>query len=110
MRKLAFTWYGHSTFVIITPGGKRIVTDPWLEHNPMCPPGMKKITEADVVEALSLPEAIPALEAGLALEAAGAARQPVRPLSQGDGLPTRFRVGCFRRGSGTVPGGVAGRR
>jgi L-ascorbate metabolism protein UlaG (beta-lactamase superfamily) len=49
MRKLAFTWYGHSTFVITTPGGKRIVTDPWLEHNPMCPPGMKKITEADVV-------------------------------------------------------------
>jgi L-ascorbate metabolism protein UlaG (beta-lactamase superfamily) len=25
------------------------VTDPWLEHNPMCPPGMKKITAADVV-------------------------------------------------------------
>ncbi|HXJ02553.1 MAG TPA: ornithine cyclodeaminase family protein [Micropepsaceae bacterium] len=32
------------------------------------------ITEADCVEALSLPEAIPALEAGLALEAAGTAR------------------------------------
>jgi L-ascorbate metabolism protein UlaG (beta-lactamase superfamily) len=49
MAKLAITWYGHSTFVITTPGGKRIVTDPWLEHNPMCPPGMKKITAADVV-------------------------------------------------------------
>ena len=24
-------------------GGKRIVTDPWLEHNPMCPPDMKRI-------------------------------------------------------------------
>ena len=31
------------------------------------------ITEAEVVDALSLPEAIPALEAGLALEAAGTA-------------------------------------
>ncbi len=49
MQKLSITWYGHSTFVIITPGGKRIVTDPWLEHNPMCPPGMKKIAAADLV-------------------------------------------------------------
>ena len=48
-QKLSITWYGHSTFVITTPGGKRIVTDPWLEHNPMCPPGMKKITKADLV-------------------------------------------------------------
>jgi L-ascorbate metabolism protein UlaG (beta-lactamase superfamily) len=49
MQKLAITWYGHSTFVITTPGGKRIVTDPWLEHNPKCPAGMKKITAADLV-------------------------------------------------------------
>lgn len=48
-QKLSITWYGHSTFVITTPAGKRIVTDPWLEHNPMCPPGMKKITKADLV-------------------------------------------------------------
>jgi L-ascorbate metabolism protein UlaG (beta-lactamase superfamily) len=47
--KLTFTWYGHSTFVITTPGGKRIVTDPWLEHNPMCPPDMKRIDKADVI-------------------------------------------------------------
>ena len=49
MQKLSITWYGHSTFVITTPGGKRIVTDPWLEHNPKCPAGMKKISAADVV-------------------------------------------------------------
>src|SRR3954469_162893 len=48
-QRLGITWYGHSTFVITTPGGKRIVTDPWLEPNPVCPPGMKKITAADVV-------------------------------------------------------------
>lgn len=47
--RLAITWYGHSTFVITTPGGRRIVTDPWLAHNPMCPPHMKHITEADVI-------------------------------------------------------------
>jgi L-ascorbate metabolism protein UlaG (beta-lactamase superfamily) len=49
MQKLAITWFGHSTFVITTPGGKRIVTDPWLEGNPLCPPGMKRITEADLI-------------------------------------------------------------
>ena len=49
MQKLSFTWYGHSTFVITTPGGKRIVTDPWLDGNPLCPPSMKRIAEADVI-------------------------------------------------------------
>jgi L-ascorbate metabolism protein UlaG (beta-lactamase superfamily) len=48
-RHLTITWYGHSTFVITTPGGKRIVTDPWLEHNPLCPPSMKRIPEADLI-------------------------------------------------------------
>jgi L-ascorbate metabolism protein UlaG (beta-lactamase superfamily) len=48
-QKLSITWYGHSTFVITTPEGKRIVTDPWLEGNPKCPPAMKKITAADLI-------------------------------------------------------------
>jgi L-ascorbate metabolism protein UlaG (beta-lactamase superfamily) len=47
--RMAITWYGHSTFVITTPGGKRVVLDPWLEQNPMCPPHMKRITEADLI-------------------------------------------------------------
>jgi L-ascorbate metabolism protein UlaG (beta-lactamase superfamily) len=45
---LSITWLGHSTFVITTPGGKRIVTDPWLEGNPKCPPGTK-IDRADLI-------------------------------------------------------------
>jgi L-ascorbate metabolism protein UlaG (beta-lactamase superfamily) len=49
MQKLSITWYGHSTFVITTPGGKRVVTDPWLDANPRCPPAMKKITAADLI-------------------------------------------------------------
>jgi L-ascorbate metabolism protein UlaG (beta-lactamase superfamily) len=49
MSKLAIQWLGHSTFVITTPGGKRIVTDPWLENNPLCPPDKKKIDRADVI-------------------------------------------------------------
>jgi L-ascorbate metabolism protein UlaG (beta-lactamase superfamily) len=47
--KLAVQWLGHSTFVITSPGGKRIVLDPWLEGNPKCPDEHKKITEADLI-------------------------------------------------------------
>ena len=49
MSKLSITWLGHATFVITTPGGKRIVTDPWLEQNPACPPDRRKIDAADVI-------------------------------------------------------------
>jgi L-ascorbate metabolism protein UlaG (beta-lactamase superfamily) len=45
---LAITWFGHSSFLVITPGGKRIVFDPWLEGNPKCPPGTK-IDKADLI-------------------------------------------------------------
>jgi L-ascorbate metabolism protein UlaG (beta-lactamase superfamily) len=46
---LSITWLGHSTFVITTPGGKRIVTDPWLDGNPMCPPDRRRIDKADLI-------------------------------------------------------------
>src|SRR5688572_6044339 len=49
MSRLSITWLGHSTFIIGTPGGKRIVTDPWLEQNPMCPPDRRRIDRADVI-------------------------------------------------------------
>jgi L-ascorbate metabolism protein UlaG (beta-lactamase superfamily) len=49
MARLSITWLGHATFIIVTPGGKRIVTDPWLEGNPMCPPDRKRIDHADLI-------------------------------------------------------------
>ena len=49
MSSLAITWLGHATFVVTTPGGKRIVTDPWLEGNPVCPPERKRIEAADLI-------------------------------------------------------------
>jgi L-ascorbate metabolism protein UlaG (beta-lactamase superfamily) len=49
MSRLAITWLGHATFIVTTPGGKRIVTDPWLEGNPACPADRKRIDAADVV-------------------------------------------------------------
>jgi L-ascorbate metabolism protein UlaG (beta-lactamase superfamily) len=49
MARLSITWLGHATFIITTPGGKRIVTDPWLDGNPSCPADRKKIDQADLI-------------------------------------------------------------
>jgi len=49
MQRLAITWFGHSTFLIRTPGGKRVLFDPWFVDNPACPAAMKKPPKADLV-------------------------------------------------------------
>ena len=49
MSSFSITWLGHAAFIITTPGGKRIVTDPWLEGNPMCPPDRRRIDKADLI-------------------------------------------------------------
>lgn len=49
MQTLAITWLGHSTFLIRTPGGKRVLFDPWLRGNPSCPEGLKKPPEVDLI-------------------------------------------------------------
>ena len=48
MTPLAITWLGHATFVLTTPGGKRVVFDPWLTGNPKAPAGAR-IDKADVI-------------------------------------------------------------
>lgn len=48
MSPLSITWYGHATFVVGTPGGRRIVFDPWLTGNPKAP-AAAKIDNADVI-------------------------------------------------------------
>jgi L-ascorbate metabolism protein UlaG (beta-lactamase superfamily) len=48
MSGLSITWYGHAMFLIGTPGGKRLVFDPWLTGNPRTPAGAK-IDRADVI-------------------------------------------------------------
>ncbi len=37
----SITWLGHSTFHLVLPSGKRLVTDPWL-GNPRCPAAWTK--------------------------------------------------------------------
>ena len=48
-QKLAITWLGHSTFIVRTPGGKRLLFDPWLSSNPSCPESMKKPPTVDLI-------------------------------------------------------------
>src|SRR5215471_7106906 len=48
MSALSITWFGHATFLVTTPGGKRIVFDPWLTGNPKAP-AAAKIDKADVI-------------------------------------------------------------
>src|SRR6185503_8025895 len=49
MQRLAITWFGHSTFLIRTPGGKRLLFDPWLQGNPACPEALKKPPKVDLI-------------------------------------------------------------
>jgi len=47
--KLEVTWFGHSTFLLRSPGGVRMMFDPWLTGNPSCPERMRKITALDLM-------------------------------------------------------------
>ena len=48
-KRLSITWLGHSTFVLKTPGGKRVIFDPWLTGNPSCPAALKKPPKVDLI-------------------------------------------------------------
>ncbi len=47
--RLAITWLGHGTFHFRTPGGRRLLIDPWLEGNPKCPEAWKKPSPLDAI-------------------------------------------------------------
>ncbi len=44
-----FKYQGHSTFLFTTPAGKKLLIDPWLESNPMCPAADKKLASLDTM-------------------------------------------------------------
>jgi len=46
---LAFTWLGHSTFLLRSPGGKRLLLEPWVASNPACPAEAKKLGALDLI-------------------------------------------------------------
>ncbi len=50
--KTEVLWLGQSCFRITTPGGKVIVTDPWLIANPKTPPQYKKLEALGKVDVI----------------------------------------------------------
>lgn len=50
--KTEVLWLGQSAFRITTPGGKVIITDPWLTPNPLTPPQYKKLENLGKVDVL----------------------------------------------------------
>ena len=49
MPKLSFSWLGHATFIFQSPGGKRIIMDPWVNTNPSCPASAKHVGSLDLM-------------------------------------------------------------
>ncbi|HUR34123.1 MAG TPA: metal-dependent hydrolase [Vicinamibacterales bacterium] len=49
MAKLSITWLGHATFILRTPGGMRLILDPWIATNPSCPAEAKRVGHLDLV-------------------------------------------------------------
>jgi L-ascorbate metabolism protein UlaG (beta-lactamase superfamily) len=47
--RLAITWLGHGTFLLRTPGSRRILIDPWLGGNPACPPEHRNPGPLDII-------------------------------------------------------------
>ncbi|MBA2689050.1 MAG: metal-dependent hydrolase [Gemmatimonadaceae bacterium] len=41
--KIQVRWLGHAAFEIVSPGGTRIMIDPWLAQNPATPDSLKTI-------------------------------------------------------------------
>jgi L-ascorbate metabolism protein UlaG (beta-lactamase superfamily) len=42
-------YLGHSTFLIMTPSGKTVLIDPWVENNPACPQEHKTLERLDTM-------------------------------------------------------------
>jgi L-ascorbate metabolism protein UlaG (beta-lactamase superfamily) len=49
MQPFAFTWLGHATFLLRSPGGKRLIVDPWITGNPASPASATNIGQLDLV-------------------------------------------------------------
>src|SRR5262249_28023905 len=46
---IKITWLGHATFLIVTPGGKTVIIDPWVNGNPATPANKKTIDKLDTM-------------------------------------------------------------
>ncbi len=48
-RDVTIKYLGHSTFLFTTPGGERLLIDPWVEGNPACPDADKTLPGVDTM-------------------------------------------------------------
>lgn len=48
-RGVTIKYLGHSTFLFTTPGGKRLLIDPWVNENPACPESDKELEPIDSI-------------------------------------------------------------
>jgi L-ascorbate metabolism protein UlaG (beta-lactamase superfamily) len=49
LRGLTVKWLGHSTFLLASPKGVRVLFDPFVTNNPSCPAGAKRIGAIDLI-------------------------------------------------------------
>jgi L-ascorbate metabolism protein UlaG (beta-lactamase superfamily) len=48
-KQVRFTWLGHATFLFDTPGGRRVLVDPWVRSNPSTPDAARRIGQLDLM-------------------------------------------------------------
>jgi L-ascorbate metabolism protein UlaG (beta-lactamase superfamily) len=46
---VSLQWYGHSTVLLTTPGGKRVMMDAYVESNPACPQELHTVENLDAL-------------------------------------------------------------
>jgi L-ascorbate metabolism protein UlaG (beta-lactamase superfamily) len=46
---LSITWLGHATFLLQSPGGKKLLFDPWVTGNPSSPESAKTLGALDLI-------------------------------------------------------------
>lgn len=51
-RDTTISWLGHGTFHIVTPGGKKLLIDAWVDTNPACPDEWKQRVRVDGLDAI----------------------------------------------------------
>src|SRR3990170_7975542 len=49
LRGLNVMWLGHSTFLMTSPKGVRLLLDPFLTNNPSCPQASKRVGAVDLI-------------------------------------------------------------
>ena len=49
LRGVKVTWLGHSTFLMTSPKGVRLLFDPFLTNNPSCPQAAKRVGAVDLI-------------------------------------------------------------